>query len=308
MMDQLPYVEIPWAAFMKEEDKDSLIEDNREPIPLVPVTLNMEEDRALIAYFEERTAFLSEWLTDKSVYMDALIDPDDFNQFIEGTVQTKGSELLSQALLTALNETYSNPHHLVHSLTLKSLERVSNDKGQSALVTLTLNAMGDEEGFLSIPIILTIDESSEWIDVTIKDQIHSPNTERPLSHTAFFEDDLYERISSDVLQLKQSISQTSHFKDVNQTLKALGGTAEELGITVDENVKLALDSWVTHVGESGHVELTGFSHDDTQAKAESMFVLSISNADDIVHLHLKVDRTSNRILTIQKEETHNDNN
>lgn len=306
MMEQLPYVEIPWTAFLTEADRLSLEEVEADPIALVPLELDMEKDQTHLAFWKESADSLSSFVTDKSVYMDALIDQEPFNQFVEGTVQREGHSLLADGLLEAMGETYKEPHQAIQSLTLTALERSVSDVGQVTTAEWSLVTVGDEELFTVFPILISLNSDDQIVDVSVGKSKELQNTIRPLSSDAYFEEDTYLIIEDMVSHTAKVIKENWDGSDLAKTMKQIKESTANNELSVTDETEQGIKAWSEHVQGMGNSALTKVRHTDAHAKAESLYTLSVSNAEEVMELTLTVDRTTNTIVSINREDIQHD--
>lgn len=303
----MPYVEIPWHFFLKEEDRLALEKEDEKPLEVVALTHQFHEDRAQIERWESITPQLSDLIKQKSFYLDGTMNREGFNLPIETIANITNKEELSKALFDLLGDVYKKEHREVHSLTFVTYERIQEEKGEKERIHLSLNTVGDEAMIYAQPVIVEIDSGGAIVAITSENESEQTNTPTPLTTQAFLDESTEDLAMTFIQKLEGYMEDATYEVDpgkaTSDILKNIEKEEQTLHFKVEESLLNNIGIWVHHAKGQYKAKVIAVSYSDKEAEPLTTYTIAVPNTESIQTFHLIVDRSENRIIKLTKEET-----
>lgn len=301
----MPYFEIPWQWLMNDEDKQSLVEEEVTAVDVHPIRLRFEEDKGMIAKWERITPKLSEWLSDQSFYLDGALNRDAFNQALQEVIEEDNSELLANKLFATLKKIYGSPNREVHSLTFTSYERhePQDDTGRES-IHLSLNTIEDTLSIQAIPIEVRYNNDGSLQDVIVRSEEDRSNTPRGLSLDAYFDENTEPVVTALMATIQKTMIKQTYAGNEKQVVKLVKQAVEsDLEDLKDEEATFSsIESWVHHAEGKYNAHLIGVEYLDEGARPLTHYTVAVPNAEKIQRFTVTIDRSTNKITQINKED------
>lgn len=290
---------------MNDEDKQSLVIEDVTALGVTPIRLHFEEDKGTIAKWEHITPKLSELLSDQSFYLDGALNREAFNQPLQMLVEEEGSQILANKLFSILEKVYGDPNREIYSLTFVSYDREEpqNDKGRKS-IHLSLNTIGDKPSIQSIPIEVRYDNDGALYEVIVRNEKDRSNSPRGLSLDAYFDENTEPVVTELMTTIEKTMTKQKYAGKEKQVIKMVKQALERnLKDLKDEEATLkSLESWVHHAEGKYPSHLIGVAYEDDGAIPLTHYTIAVPNTEQIQRYTVTIDRSTNQITQINKEE------
>lgn len=291
-MDQLPYVEIPWHWFLKEEDRLLLAGSEEEEALVIPALISQEaKDLNQVMFYGETIPKLSSLVADQNFYLEGVSNRNHFKEKIQSVFNQVNANLLADELFHLLEEVYKTPYQEVHSLVFTAYTREQLEDKEVQTVELELNTIGDQLVFDVIPVRMTLNDDNSIRGVFAGEVMEQTNTSTPLTSEAFLQEG--------VDALVQSTLQSFVEKDV----LSLSNESEALDLNLEEASYSHLEDWINHAEGKYKGVVTKVTYTDDKALPHTIYTISVPNTKKVNKYKVIIDRSENQIITIHKEET-----
>lgn len=306
----MKYVEIPWEKFLKEEDRLSLEQTKVERLPVESLQITDVDDVAPINAWNTSVQRLNESVADPSFFLNATGDRTAFDAEVLQAIPMKGNQQFSDTLFDLLSHIYKKPHAEVGSLSFVSYGRERVEKSEIQRIELELNTFGDEEYVYIYPLTVLLDEQNVIQDVTFKkESTESEHSTRSLNEDAFINDEtntLFTQKIKEWLELVEAPEAKGMYAGNKETLtqlldKSVVKLSEKSSMQNVQDVQEAMKQLLEVTQGEAVSKLTGYTHADKGANAQSTYALSVPDEERVHTFTITFDRSEGTIVNIEKE-------